>query len=155
MYTGARIKELAMLKKADLDFAQEVLHIRGTRTDAANRLVPMHPVLVPLLSALDPKSKDEYVIERLAIDARGERGKAIGKRFGRLKTSMGYTGRDKVFHSIRKTVATLLEQAEVLEGVAADILGHEKQTMTYGLYSGGSSPQQKREAVHRLRYPIS
>lgn len=66
---------------------------------------------------------------------------------------MGFTGRDKVFHSIRKTVSTLFEQAEVLEGVAADILGHEKQTMTYGLYSGGSSLKQKREAVRKLRYP--
>jgi integrase len=51
---------------------------------------------------------------------------------------MGF-GDEKVFHSIRKTVSTLFEQAEVLEGVAADILGHEKQAMTYGLYSGGSS----------------
>jgi hypothetical protein len=58
-----------------------------------------------------------------------------------------------VFHSIRKTVGTLFEQAEVLEGVAADILGHEKQTMTYGLYSGGSSMKQKRDAMHKLKYP--
>jgi len=153
MYTGARIEELAMLKKADLDLDEGVLHIRGTKTNAADRVVPIHPALVPLLSALDAKSKDEYVIEGLAIDGRGERGKAIGKRFGRLKTAMGYTGRAKVFHSIRKTVATLLEQAEVTEGVAADILGHEKQTMTYGLYSGGSSLHQKRTAMHKLKYP--
>jgi hypothetical protein len=52
-------------------------------------------------------------------------------------------------------VPELLEQAEVLEGVAADILGHEKQTMTYGLYSGGSSLKQKREAIHKLKYPAA
>jgi hypothetical protein len=50
-------------------------------------------------------------------------------------------------------VATLFEQAEVLEGVAADILGHEKQTMTYGLYSGGSSLKQTRQAITKLKYP--
>lgn len=153
MYTGARIEELAMLKKANLDLKQEVIHFKGTKTKAADREVPMHPVLIPILSALVSDQDEEYVIPGLTIDARGERGKALGKRFGRLKTAMGFKGRDKVFHSIRKTVGTLFEQAEVLEGVAADILGHEKQTMTYGLYSGGSSMKQKREAVHKLKYP--
>jgi len=153
MYTGARIEELAMLKKTDLDLTNEVIHFRGTKTKAADREVPMHPVLIPVLSITLTDSKDEYVIPGLNIDARGERGKALGKRFGRLKTGMGFKGRDRVFHSIRKTVGTLFEQAEVLEGVAADILGHEKQTMTYGLYSGGSSLKQKRDAIQKLCYP--
>lgn len=153
MYTGARIEELAMLKKTDVDLKQEVIHFRGTKTKAADREVPMHPVLIPVLTASVPDRDGDYVIPGLNIDARGERGKALGKRFGRLKTAMGFKGRDKVFHSIRKTVSTLFEQAEVLEGVAADILGHEKQTMTYGLYSGGSSLKQKREAIRKLGYP--
>lgn len=153
MYTGARIEELAMLKKADINLGEGLLQIRGTKTEAAYRELPIHTALIPFLSKLDSDSKDVYVIEGLTIDGRGERGKAIGKRFGRLKAAMGYKGRDKVFHSIRKTVATLLEQAEVSEGVAADILGHEKQTMTYGLYSGGSSFKQKCVAVQKIRYP--
>lgn len=153
MYTGARIEELATLKKSDLDLTERLLHIRGTKTDAANRVVPIHPALIPFLSTLNPASKDAYIIEGLSIDSRGERGKAIGKRFGRLKASMGYEGRDKVFHSIRKTVTTQFEQAGVSEGVAADILGHEKKTMTYGLYSGGSSVKQMRAAVNKLTYP--
>ena len=44
-----------------------------------------------------------------------------------------------VFHSIRKTVATHFVNAQVPEGVTADILGDEKNTLTYGLYSGGAS----------------
>jgi integrase len=152
MYTGARIEELAMLKKSDLDFKRSVIHFRGTKTDAADREVPMHAVLLPVLR--DAASSDgEYVIPDLNIDSRGERGKALGKRFGRLKTAMGFKGRAKVFHSIRKTVGTQLEQAGVSEGVAADILGHEKQTMTYGLYSAGSSLKQKQQAMRKLAYP--
>lgn len=112
-----------------------------------------NPVLVPILRKAAANHKDEYVIAGLNIDARGERGKALGKRFGRMKTDMGFKGRDKVFHSIRKTVGTLFEQAEVVEGIASDILGHEKKTITYGLYSGGTSLAQKRKAVHRLNYP--
>lgn len=82
----------------------------------------------------------------------GDRSNAIGKRFGRLRTAQGFDGR-YVFHSIRKTVVTILEQATVPEGVVADIVGHEKQTMTYGLYSGGTSLDNKRDAIEKLAYP--
>ena len=73
-------------------------------------------------------------------------GQDVGKRFGRLKTKLGY-GKLHVFHSIRKTAATVFEQAGVPEGVTADIIGHEKQTMTYGLYSGGTSVTQRQKAI--------
>jgi integrase len=73
-------------------------------------------------------------------------------RFGRLKTRLGY-GPGLVFHSIRKTVSTLFEDAQVPEGVTADIRGHEKNTITYGLYSRGPSMQTKRETLERaVRY---
>lgn len=154
MYTGARIEELAMLKWADVDLNEALISIHGTKTQAARRDVPLHPVLTSLLASLQDSAAGDFVIPGLTIDSRGERGKALGKRFGRLKTEMGYTGRDKVFHSIRKTVATLFEQSGVLEGVAADILGHEKQTMTYGLYSGGTSLTQKRDAIDKIGYGL-
>ena len=38
------------------------------------------------------------------------------------------------------------------ESISADILGHEKKTITYGLYSGGSSMAQKREAMALVVY---
>ena len=57
-----------------------------------------------------------------------------------------------MFHSIRKTFSTLLDQAGVQESIAADIVGHEKETMTYGLYSGGSSMAQMIEAIERVNY---
>jgi integrase len=64
-------------------------------------------------------------------------------------------GPEHVFHSIRRTVATLLENAGVsLEGVAADIIAHENTTMTYGLYSGGATLQAKRKAIEKLCYPL-
>jgi integrase len=79
---------------------------------------------------------------------------AVGKRFGRLKSAAGY-GRDLVFHSLRKTYATTCEQLGIPEGIAADILGHEKETMTYGLYSGGTSVEQKKEAVEKVAEYLS
>ena len=52
-----------------------------------------------------------------------------------------------MFHSIRKTATTIFEQAGVPEGITADIVGHEKATITYGLYSGGTSIEQRKEAM--------
>ena len=36
------------------------------------------------------------------------------------------------------------------ETIAADLVGHEKQTMTYGVYSGGSALKQLAGAVRKL-----
>jgi len=58
----------------------------------------------------------------------------------------------KVFHCTRNTVETKLESAGVPENIAADIVGHDKATMTYGLYSGGTSTQQKFDAVKSIEY---
>ena len=76
----------------------------------------------------------------------------LASDFGLLKTRLGF-GPEHVFHSIRKTVATLLEDAQCPEGIAADIIGHDKPTMTYGLYSGGSSIATRREWIEKaVRY---
>ena len=53
-----------------------------------------------------------------------------------------------MFHSFRKTVVTLLEQTCISENLAADIVGHEKPKITYGLYSGGSSLAQKLKEIN-------
>ena len=40
----------------------------------------------------------------------------------------------------------------VAENIVADIVGHEKTTMTTGLYSGGLSLAVKRDALDKLAY---
>ena len=83
----------------------------------------------------------------------GKRSVQVGKRFSRVKTTLGFDGHHD-FHSIRKTVSTQRERAGVSEGISADILGHEKQTMTYALYSGRSSLEQKAAAVGLIDYGL-
>jgi integrase len=58
----------------------------------------------------------------------------------------------KVFHSLRKSFVTACEQAGAIEGVVADIVGHEKQTMTFGVYSGGSSIKQRLEVMKAINF---
>lgn len=98
--------------------------------------MPVHPQLSkPINEAIRNADRGRYLIRSDAQNKYGERSQPIGKRFGRLKTSLGFDGRF-IFHSIRKTVAALFQNAGCEETVAADIIGHNKPTMTYGLHGG-------------------
>jgi integrase len=149
-FTGMRIEEAGALTVADCQGG--VFTVRAAKTTAGVRQVPVHPQVAPLVARLIEASTDGFLIPSTASGQYGVRTQPFTKRFGRLKTSLGF-GPGHVFHSIRKTVATQLEQAGVPEGVAADILGHDKKTMSYGLYSSGSSMQQKAGALAKVSYP--
>lgn len=125
------------------------------KTAAGNRRVPIHPKLEPVINKLRRSTTNEFVIPGLTVSEKtGARSNAVGKRFGHLKTRMGHTKHTKVFHSLRKTVVTQLEQSGVPETVTAAIVGHEVGTMTYGLYSAGPSFEQKLGAIQTLEYPL-
>jgi integrase len=151
MWTGARLEEICALPVAKVNLTGRYLDIEDAKTPAGWRQVPVHAKLLPVLRRLIGERTSGYVLATLKPNKYGDRGAWIGKEFGKMKTTMGF-GADRVFHSIRKTVATLLENAGVPEGVAADIVGHDKPTMTYGLYSGGASLATKAAAIKKLAY---
>ncbi|MBE0508022.1 MAG: tyrosine-type recombinase/integrase [Marinospirillum sp.] len=151
MFTGARIEELCKLRTKHC--TSDILRIADSKTAAGLRDVPVHPVLKPAVERMIQESTDGYLLSGLTTTALGERSSAIGKRFGRLKKKLGFP-ESKVFHSHRKTVITTLENAGVLENLAADIVGHEKPRITFGVYSGGASLEVKSEAIKHLKYPL-
>jgi integrase len=150
-FTGARIEELCSLKTADVDLDKGIFSITESKTEAGVRGVPIHSKLKPLIQSLVESSTDGYVLSGLGVNKFGQRSNVLGKRFGYLKSQLGYSRR-YVFHSIRKTLITALENAGVSENVTADIVGHEKPRITYGLYSGGTNIEVKREALERISY---
>ena len=153
LYTGARIEELCRLRVDDIivEDNHRALRIAKSKTQAGTRTVPLHSAITYLVDRLAADSKDGYLVFSKSKNQYDERSTGLSRRFGRLKSSLGY-GPELVFHSLRKTVTTKLEQAGVSEGIAADIVGHEKQTITYGLYSGGTSMAQKMEAINNITY---
>ena len=150
MWSGARIESLCSLKVEDVK--GDYFSIIDDKTEAGKRDVPIHPKLQPTIDRLIGNRSTGYVLANLTENKYGDRSNAIGKRFGKLKEGLGYTS-DHTFHSIRKTVVTLLENLGVPENVTADIVGHEKPRITYGLYSGGNELEVKREALKKLCYP--
>ncbi len=149
MWTGCRIEELCSLKVDEVK--TDRIHVRDAKTKAGNRVVPLHKRARPMVAKLRERSKDGYLLSGLTFNKYGDRSNAIGKRFGKMKVKMGF-GPAHVFHSIRKTVVTMLENAGVTEGVTADIVGHDKQTITYGLYSGGADFATRAAAIDKLEY---
>lgn len=139
LYTGMRLSEVAQVSRDSLEDINGIQCLR-VRHDAKTEASSSR--LIPLVNTLSSKVHFSSIAPPDVEDA----GQAVGKRFGRLKTSLGH-GKLKVFHSIRKTATTIFEQAGVPEGITADIVGHEKATITYGLYSGGTSIEQRKEAM--------
>lgn len=154
-YTGARIEELCSIKVEHVLDNYSYFRIIDSKTDAGIRDVPIHSKLKPLIKEMCANADENgYLIKSTAKNQHGSRSDPLGKRFGRLKTSLGYT-KSHNFHSIRHTLATLLENAGIPENISSDIVGHEKKTMTYGLYSGGTSMKLKKQAIEKIKYPTT
>lgn len=152
-HTGCRIDELCSLRLDDVNLSDRVPYflIEDAKTAAGNRKVPIHTGIKQLVAQLKDTSKDGYLLSGLTFNKYGDRSNAIGKRFGRLKSSLGY-GRDLVFHSFRKAVATQFENKGVPEVIAARILGHEFPTMSFGTYSGGADLETLKGAIEQLNW---
>ena len=153
MYTGARIEEICSLLCKDIDLKEESITIVDAKTEAGERTIPIHPNIKDRIEKLIEDSTDDYLLSGLTKNKYGDRANALGQRFGRLKTRQKFSSR-YVFHSIRKTFTTILENAGIGENLAADIVGHEKPRITYGLYSGGASLEVMREAIKKISYDI-
>ena len=152
-HTGCRIDELCGLDLKNVILSHSIPHfiIEDAKTEAGNRKVPIHSGIKQLVSRLMDSSEDGYLLSGLTFNKYGSRSNAIGKRFGRLKTSLKY-GPDFVFHSFRRGVATQFENKGVPEVIAARILGHEFPTMSFGTYSGGADLKTLSAYVEKLSW---
>ena len=149
MYSGARREELCSLKVEHVK--EDWLNIVDAKTEAGVRTIPIHGELSDTIHRLVKDSADGYVLSGLKPNANGDRGDAIGKRFSRLKRTLGFSHRH-TFHSLRGTVITMLERAGVPEGTVQDIVGHERSTLAGSTYSGKSTLEMRREALDKLVY---
>jgi len=165
MYTGARIEELMQLRSEHIIYEalglvisieiitnEEGKEISG-KTDNAERLIPVHPEVQDIVEERIKNSKDTYLF-KATPDNEGKRSNAIGKRFGRLKTKLGFK-RVQVFHSIRHSFTTKLDRTGTSQPVIADIIGHEKQNITQDTYSDGITLEHRFEVINLLKYQLS
>lgn len=154
LFTGMRSGEIAESECSDV--YEDYIHIPESKTEAGRRDVPLHPVIKPLVKQLLENPKDGYLIPGLKRGgADMKRNHVIGKRFStilRSEKGAGIIDKNVVFHSLRKNMSTALENAKVPESTAQQIIGHEKGSMTYGLYSQGVSMDVLKHEVAKVGY---
>jgi integrase len=155
-WTGARREELVSLKVEDVVLgggtAGTWLTIRGAKTSSGNRIIPIHPAIVPLLKRLVGKRTTGFLFADLEADRFGRRGDLIGKKFTAMKQKLGFPD-EKTFHSLRHMFVQQVRGLGVPEDLVADLVGHKLASIT-GARDGTAEARRKLlpAAVAKLAY---
>ena len=150
-HTGCRIEEICSLKLDDI--SHDRFEVIDAKTRSGWRTVPIHSEIKQLITRLIDTTEDEYLFGGLTFNKYNRRSNAIGKRFGRLKTKLGY-GKVHVFHSFRYGFSSQLENAMIQQTQASRLTGHKVHGMTYGLYSDGLAFERLREVIEHIDWKL-
>ena len=156
LFTGMRLNEIASLTFGQFGEEGGVRYIDVTdaKTTAGIRKVPLHRSLGWLWERADGANASERVWPKFSPEGPGRKpGGDAGKDFSRFKRGRGFEDRTKVFHSFRKNFVGQLEEAGVPQNEVAEIVGHEKAGMTFGVYGRKLSLQRMAEVVSLIDYP--
>ena len=158
--TGMRLEEIYQLTVADC--AGGLFHIRGGKTKAAKRKVPIHPALSPIVERRTAgKDPTAYLFPEPGIVKQGrERSMAASKRFGHYRKRVGVDeqaeGKRRSlvnFHSFRRWfVTTAIRQRQAVH-VVQQVVGHTQQGVTLGVYHGGDTHKALRSCVEAVQLP--
>ena len=148
-HTGCRIAELCNLKLKYVSFDR--FEIVDAKTLAGWRVIPIHNDIKQLVARLVSTSDDIYLLSGLTFNKYGDRSNAVGKRFGRMKAKLGF-GPDYVFHSLRRSFSTQLDNAEQSKNAVAQLMGHDQGDQTFGGYSDGLAFDNLREVISHIKY---
>lgn len=122
--------------------------VRLLKSKAAEREVPLHPVLEQYLDMEAPRQGRLFP---------GHSVDRVVKAYAKLRNLHPELS-GTVFHSTRKWFVTQCERTGVPEHFTAALVGHQsarsQNRLTYGLYSAGISDAQKREIIDQLHLPV-
>ena len=123
-----------------------------TLFELPTRTIPIHSILSNLLTQCESKSKDGYVITGLNPGGYDQkRSWNFQKRLGRLRKHAGLP-ETVVFHTLRNTFATRIENSGVPKNHISQLMGHEDGNMVLDVYSGGLAIEPLRESMRKLSY---
>ena len=152
LYAGCRPAEAGAVQGKDVDLRSMRLHIRGTKTDNADRFVPISDHLLPYVQHL---KRDQYAVmdsrgnpttrdsrRNLWLRFRRELNIAAGCKMGRPTKHSPHDlpiedllADDLTPYILRHTFCTDLEAAGVPINVARDFMGHGSIEITSRIYT--------------------
>lgn len=112
IYTGMRRSELARLTAQDVDLEHETIKVRGRKTTAAKRTIPIHPALRPLLKVLIAEKPEGALLPVPRADGKGGAADLVRKDLVRAGLTRADLTRDDAehmpftFHGLRHTCIT-------------------------------------------------
>lgn len=152
LHTGCRLEEIGRITVENTVYDKENnpigINIEIAKTEAGKREIPLHNNLIQLHKLLIKTIKNGYLFKG-GNNKNGNRLDYISKRFGKLKSKLGYDHLH-VFHSIRKTFTTELHNAGYGLSVAPYILGHKPDNFTLSIYSDGVNFALKLRAIESI-----
>ncbi len=175
LYTGARQAELGHLTadnvKVDagtsvalLYFMTEKARGKRTKTDASERVVPVHPEVIRLgflnyvEARRDADGAGAWLFPSLSPDKLTAGVPAWSKWFGRYLRGAGVTNKAKVFHSFRHTVKDALRRGGADHEIREDLIGHAQASTVSGGYGANAmlsrwGAEALSDAINRISYP--
>jgi len=143
LYTGMRKSEVLKLRRADVNFATEMLTVTAENSKSGKpRTIPLDPLAVEALRAADGKV---YFFENPAT---GEPYADLHARFKAALASAKIPPRCRV-HDLRHAYGSWQIEAGTDVKTLSELMGHASATITLDLYVH-SNLEQKRKAANRL-----
>lgn len=133
------------------------------QVDSSDRKVPLHSKLIEagLLDFVE-HHKSEWLFPVLKPGGPdNKRSWYISKRFTEHRRDLKVirldpvTGKDRVdFPSLRRSVVKVLERARVAQTEAAQVIGHDREGITFGVYNPeGLDIHALQQVVESIKYP--
>ena len=136
-------------------------NIQQGKTSTAARKVPIHPDLIEIVRRRTyGKKPQDWLFHELVKER--DPSDVYGKRFAKYREKLGVDdkreGRRRSlvnFHSFRRWFVTEAERAGQPESTISQVVGHEegRKSITFKVYSGGTSDSQRRHCVEAVKLP--
>jgi integrase len=175
LFTGARQAELGSLTAANVQtdaetgvallyFMTERARGKRVKTEASERVVPVHPEVIRLgfLGYVEERRKadgaDGWLFPSVSPDCGRAGVPALSQWFGRYLRAAGVTDKAKVFHSFRHTVKDALRRGRADHEIREALIGHAQASSVSWGY--GANAMLSRfgaaalsDAINRISYP--
>lgn len=158
MFSGMRREEVCQLHNGDIREHQGIwvfdINNKGdkeVKTEAAIRLVPIHPELLKLGLTEFVKGKEGNIWGFKKY--RSKYGSKFGNWFSKWKPSI-IDDEQKCFHSLRHSFTDTLKQAGEAESIISELVGHVVDSITFGRYGKRYRLDVLAPVVERLDYGL-
>ena len=128
LYTGMRISELLGVRCKDVNLAERVMRVRGTKTVDADRIVPIHSEILEIV-----RGRVALGHEYLVTDFQGNRFKYPKYAVYFFEKFMEKIGADGITpHATRHTFISHADRCGLNSVALKRIIGHANKTTTEG-----------------------